>query len=118
MLFTIDCLPFDEKEIAKNQSKREDILLYIMSQSEVSVQGLHVAKTRELLHKDQIEIAELQTKIDGYRQQLKEEKAFDTTSKDQTRLTEIIAQKAKLKSQLDEKDSYKLITIDSYMDNR
>lgn len=119
MLFTIDCLPYGKTEMAESESKRQEILSYILSKPAVLLKDLRVAKTMLLLEADQQEIKSLEGEVKGYSLRLKEvnksaTKALDSTCELQNPITEANGEISKKQSEIKEKESDDLIAIETW----
>ena len=69
MVFSVDCLPFDDSELQRSKDVRENILSYIYSLDEVNVWSCQ-NKTKALMEEDEQEKMKFKGQVNGYKQRL------------------------------------------------
>ena len=119
IVFSIDCLPFDDSELQGSKNVRENILSYIFSLDEVNVQNLEVAKTRALKEEDERMKTSFEGKVTGYKQRLIEanrqsKDALNMTEKKEKEVTDKDSELSVLESRIRDKDSSDFVTVGSW----
>ena len=121
LVFTIDCLPFDEAELAVSMKARDAIMSYIFSLKVNSkdVSNLQVAKTKALMDEDEKLANKYEGEITGYNKRLQQtnEKSrvvLEEIQKEEHELTVAETKLVKLQETLDSKDSDETVSVGSW----
>lgn len=119
LLFTIDCLPMSDDEQKLNKSVRSAIFSKLMSQKPFPSKGLMVAKTAVLKSEDNEKTKSYEGEITGYNTRLQQAnaRATEALEKIQSKDHEITEKEKELhvlKTDLVDKDSSDLTSIDSW----
>jgi len=119
ILFSIDCLPWDDDEMQNSKSVRDAILSYIFSLKAVNVQNLQVAKTKALVDDDEKCIKEYEGQITGYNARLQQaneqaKEALDKTQREEKGITDISSELIQLRENLREKDSDDTVVVGTW----
>ncbi len=69
-LFTIDCLPITDGELATSNTTREDIIRHVVSFNSMSTKDLQVAKTDSIIADDKVTIAKLEGEVTANQERL------------------------------------------------
>ena len=119
MVFSVDCLPFDDSELQRSKGVRENILSYIYSLDEVNVQNLEVAKTKALMEEDEQVKMKFEGQVNGYKQRLVEanrqsKDALDKMQKKEKEVTNMYSELSVLENRVREKDSFDPVSVSSW----